>query len=228
MLLIVITFEYEGTGDKNKNLSPKEYLDVIRPYLSDIINDHKTKKLRVHSCNELIDYETYQYEEWKILLIMLIINNINTVISSKDFNETCNMHTKSNNIEVTMGSETDDIVDELFESLLQKYLEGLEKSMKGSRFIFDSVDFLYYHLQKTSLSRKGESYIDSPKWLKNKTINPKNNDNNCFQFALSVSLNYQNSKEDPQRISKILPFIDQYDWKEIKFPSHKENWKKLN
>ena len=76
MLLIVITFEYEGTGDKNKNLSPKEYLDVIRPYLSDIINDHKTKKLRVHSCNELIDYETYQYEEWKILLIMLIINNI--------------------------------------------------------------------------------------------------------------------------------------------------------
>ena len=139
------------------------------------------------------------------------------------------MHTKSNNIEVTMGSETDDIVDELFESLLQKYLEGLEKLMKGSRFIFDSVDFLYYHLQKTSLSRKGESYIDSPKWLKNKkTINPKNNDNNCFQFALSVSLNYQNSKEDPQRISKILPFIDQYDWKEIKFPSHKENWKKLN
>ena len=40
--------------------------------------------------------------------------------------------------------------------------------MRGSDFIFDSVDLLYYHLQKTSLSRKVSSYIDSPKWLKNK------------------------------------------------------------
>ena len=54
--------------------------------------------------------------------------------------------------------------------------------MKVSGFIFDTVDLLYYHLQKTSLSRKGGSYIDSPKWLINKkaTINPKNNDDNCF------------------------------------------------
>ena len=40
--------------------------------------------------------------------------------------------------------------------------------MKGSEFIFDSIDLLYYHLQKTSLKRIGSSYIDSPKWLKNK------------------------------------------------------------
>ena len=54
--------------------------------------------------------------------------------------------------------------------------------MKGSEFIFDSVDLLYYHLQKTSLKRIGSSCINSPKWLKNKkaTINPKNNDDNCF------------------------------------------------
>ena len=49
--------------------------------------------------------------------------------------------------------------------------------MRGSEFAFDSVDLLYYHLQKISLDRSG-SYIDSPKWLKNKkaTINPKNDD----------------------------------------------------
>ena len=42
--------EYESKGDKDKNLSPKEYLDIIRPYLSDIINDHKTpRNLRFHS-----------------------------------------------------------------------------------------------------------------------------------------------------------------------------------
>ena len=83
-------------------------------------------------------------------------------VSSKDSDETRNMHTKSNNIEIMMGSETDDIIDELFESLLLKYREGLEESMKGNGFIFDSIDLLYYHLQKPSLSRKGGSYIDSP------------------------------------------------------------------
>ena len=43
---------------------------MIRQYLSDIINNHKTpKKLRVHSSNELFDYET-QYGEWKNQLTM--------------------------------------------------------------------------------------------------------------------------------------------------------------
>ena len=74
------------------------------------------------------------------------------------------MHAKSDNIEIMMGKETDDIIDEIFESLLPKYQEGLEESMRGSKFIFDSVDLLYYNLQKKiSLDRKGSSYIDSPK-----------------------------------------------------------------
>ena len=42
-----------------------------------------------------------------------------------------------------MGSETDDIIDDFFESLLQRYQHGLEKSMKGSEFIFDSDDLFY-------------------------------------------------------------------------------------
>ena len=73
-----------------------------------------------------------------------------------------------------MGSETNEIIEELFKSFLQRYQEGLEGSMRGSEFIFDSVDALYYDLNKIILSR-GRSYIDSPKWLKNKkaTINPK-------------------------------------------------------
>ena len=51
-------------------------------------------------------------------------------ISSKDSDEICNIHTKSDNMEIIMGSETNDIVEELCESLLQKYPEGLEKSMR--------------------------------------------------------------------------------------------------
>ena len=66
-------------------------------------------------------------------------------------------------------------------------------------------------------------------WLRNKraTINPKNkNDNNCFQYTLTVALYHQNIRKDPQRILKIKPFIDQYNWKEIDFPSHSKDWKK--
>ena len=177
--------EYQSKGDKDKNLSPKECLDMIRPYLHDMINDDKTPKtLKFNSSNEVFDYET-QYGEWKIQLTMSI-----NFISSKDSDETGNKHTKSNKIEIMMGSKTDDIIKEISESLLQKYQEGLENSMKGSNFAFDSVDLSYYHLQKASLSRKGGSFIDSPKWLKNKkaTINPKNNDNNCFQYALTAAV----------------------------------------
>ena len=104
--------------------------------------------------------------------------------------------------------------------LLHNYQKGLEEPMRRSKFNFHSVNLLYYHLQKISLKREG-SYIDSPEWLKNKkaTINPKNNDDNCFQYALNAALDYQNIKEDPQRTLKIKPFIGQYNSKEINFPS---------
>ena len=76
---------------------------------------------------------------------------------------------------------------------------------------------------------RGESYIDSPKWLKNKktTINSKNNDGKCFQYALTVAFSYQNIKNNPERLKKIKPFIDQYNWKERNFPSHKKDWRKF-
>ena len=83
-------------------------------------------------------------------------------IFSKDSDETCTMHTKSNNIEIMMGSEKDKIIEDLAEFSLQNYQEGLEESMIGSEFVYDSADVLYYNLNKVSLRRCG-SYIDSPK-----------------------------------------------------------------
>ena len=83
-------------------------------------------------------------------------------MSSKDFDEIRTMHTKSNNLEIIMGNETDEIIKKLFESLLQNYPEVLEEKMRGSGFVFDSFDFLHYNLHKISLNRGG-SYIDSPK-----------------------------------------------------------------
>ena len=49
----------------------------------------------------------------------------------------------------------------------------------------------------------------------------------CFQYALTVALNHEQIKDYPERTSKIKPFIDQYNWKDIDFPSHSKDWKKF-
>ena len=127
---------------------------MTKPYLIDIINDHKTQgKWRIHSGNKIIEYKTQS--EWKIQLTMAI-----NFSSSKDCDETRTMHTKSNNVEIMMDSGTDEIITELFKSFLQKYQEGLEESVRRSEFVYHSVDASYYNLNKVSLSRGG-SYIDS-------------------------------------------------------------------
>ena len=96
--------EYENKGDKNKTLSIKEYFNMVRPYLRDIINDYKSQG------------------EWKIQLTM-----INNFISSKDYDEIRTMRAKSNNIKIMMGNETYEIIENLLEFLLQKYQEILEQ-----------------------------------------------------------------------------------------------------
>ena len=100
--------------------------------------------------------------------------------------------------------------------------------MKGSQFVFESVHLLYYSLHKINLNR-GESYIDSPSQLKNKkvTINPKNNDNECFKYAGTTAINHEKIRNHPERISNLQPFIVQYNWEGIEFPSHSRDCKKF-
>ena len=139
------------------------------------------------------------------------------------------MHTKSDNIEIMNGTNTSDAIDELIDSFMKGYQEGLEAKMKGSSYIFERIDLLDYHLHKISLNR-GSSYIESPKWLKNKkaTRNPKNTKGNkCFQYAITAGLNCQDIKDKPERIYNLKPFINNYNWKDTEFPSHSKDWRKF-
>ena len=181
--------EYESRGDKNKKLSPEDYLDIFKPFLRDMINNHKT------------------HEEWKIQLIMW-----KNLISSLDTREFRIMHSKSDNVEIMIGIEIDDVINEFFESLLRRYQDLETRMEEGSGFVFESVDLIYYSLLKISLNRGG-SYIDSPSWIKNKraTVNPKSTDDKCFRDATIASLNHKKIPNHPERISNLEHFFDQYN-----------------
>ena len=197
---------YESRGDKDANLALYEYFDKIKPHLKDMIDYYKSKG------------------EWKIQITMRII-----FISFIDKSQTQVMHIKSDNVEIMNCTDTSDAINKLIDSFMKRYQEGLETKMKGSSYIFERIDLLEYHLHKITLNR-GSAYIDSPKCLKNKkvTINPQNtNDNNYFQYAITALLNHQNINHNPERISKIKPFINNYNWADIEFPSHSEDWGKL-
>ena len=195
--------EYGSNGDRNKSLSVEEYINKIRPYLKDIINNLKKS------------------DAWKIQ--SAIANNF---ISSIDNNEERVIHSKSDNIVIMINDEADEVIKELFDSLKNKYQNNL-KSMTGSEFVFDYVHLLYYKCHKINPNHGG-SYIDSPDWKKNKkaTINSINKkDNRCFQYPVTVLLNHEKIKNDPQRITKIKPFINKYNWEGINFPSEQDDWK---
>ena len=65
---------------------------------------------------------------------------------------------------------------------------------------------------------------------KEEKIHPINKkDKKCFQYAVTVALNHEEikKKKDPQRITKIKPFVNKYNWEGITFPSEKDDWKKF-
>ena len=197
--------QYESKGDKI--LSIQEYLSLIEKYLKKLINQYKKEG------------------EWKIQLIP----EINFISLKPGSDETRVMYIRSDNDDEFMsGDDTNEIIKSLFGSFLQRFEDNLQEKMRGSDFQFDGINFFYYNFNKTSIYRGG-SYIDSPKWLKDKksTVNPKNNNHKCFQYAATLALSFDNINNHPEKMSKIRPFIDQYNWKDIDFPATSKDWKKF-
>ena len=102
--------QYESKGDKI--LSLKEYLNLTEKYLRELIAEYKLKG------------------EWKVQLTIEV--NFTSLKPGSD--ETRIMYTRSDNIEIMFGDDNDDIIEQLFESLLQKYEENLQNKMRGSEF----------------------------------------------------------------------------------------------
>ena len=120
--------EYKSNGDRNKTVSVEDYLNKIRPYLKDIINNLK------------------KFDTWKIQLT--IENNL---ISSMDNDKECVMHSNSDNVEILINDEADKVMKELFDSLKNRYQNNF-KSMKGSEFVFNYVQSLCYKCHKIRIA----------------------------------------------------------------------------
>ena len=130
--------EYMSNG--NNSLSIDEYLELIKPYLYGLINVYKAKG------------------EWKLQLSA----EISFISQKPDSNEIRTMYIRSTPEEIIIGSETEEVAENLIMSILQKYQYNLQNKMKCSDFIFNGINYLYYDLKRITVS-KGGSYIESPK-----------------------------------------------------------------
>ena len=98
-------------------------------------------------------------------------------MSSKDNDEERVMHSENDNIEIMINNKADEVKEELFQSPFSIYQIGLEKSMKGSNYIFHCVYLLYHKCRKINFKRGGSSYTDFADWIKNnnkRTIKQQN------------------------------------------------------
>ena len=195
-----IYIEYKRNGYKNRDLSLDEYLNNFKPYLRNIIINLQNSGTLQIQLTIAIDF-----------------------ISSKDSEEERGVHTSKNDIIFTFYSVVNDVTEKLFKSLRSKYQNGLETSMKGSDFIFDSVQLMYYKCHGINFKRGG-SYIDSPDGIKKTKINPKNEDDKCFQYAATVALNVKEIESHPEIVSNIIQFINKYNREGINFLSKISDW----
>ena len=124
-----IYIEYKRNGYKNRDLSLDEYLNNFKPYLRNIIINLQNSGTLQIQLTIAIDF-----------------------ISSKDSEEERGVHTSKNDIIFTFYSVVNDVTEKLFKSLRSKYQNGLETSMKGSDFIFDSVQLMYYKCHRVNFS----------------------------------------------------------------------------
>ena len=143
---------------------------MIRPYLRDLIDEHKPiMELNDNNNNDSNNSNSNSNNsiiaEWKIQLI----------IKNSFISVTCTIYSASKPAEIVMGSNTENVIDTLFNTILNRLQQAMKTSNeRGSGFTHDSVGLLYYHVQRIDI-RRGEPYIVSPDWIASKktTINTK-------------------------------------------------------
>ena len=117
-----------------------------------------------------------------------------------------------------MGIDTEDVIDKLFNTLLQRFQRAQETSNeRGSEFIPDSVELLYYHFQRIDI-RRAESYIISPDWIASKKATRVDTDFSSYQR------DQEEFEQNNTLIALNILFVS-YNSEEIKL-AYKSNYNK--
>ena len=110
-------------------------------------------------------------------------------------------------------------LDETVDEMINHTKEHIENpALLNSRFIFNEVLFTNIDFHQLNLTR-GSSYLPLPNWLacKKAIINPKNEDQECFKWAVIAALRWEKINNNPERISKLKRFKKDFDWSGIGF-----------
>ena len=120
-------------------------------------------------------------------------------------------------------------MDEIVNEMITHTKEQIENpALLNSRFVFDEVLFTNVDFHQLNLMR-GSSYLPLPNWLARKKaiINPKNEDQECFKWAVIVASRWEEINNNPERISKLKRFEKDFDWSGIEFPVSVKDIKKF-
>ena len=114
-------------------------------------------------------------------------------------------------------SDMDEIVSEMIKHMAQQIKNP---ALKDSKVVFDEVMHMNIDFHRLNLIR-GSSYLPLPEWLAKKgaIINPRNSDMECFKWAVIAAMKRRNIGKDPQRISKLRRYEDDFDWDGMKVPA---------
>ena len=112
-------------------------------------------------------------------------------------------------------------MDEIVTAIIEHMAQQIENpALKDSKFVFHGVIGVNIDFHRLNLTR-GSSYIPPPDWLMEKKaiINPKNSDMECFKWAVIADSRWEEIGINPERISKLRRYEDDFDWNGFKFPA---------
>ena len=175
------------------------YIEKITPYMKTLINQQIREMASAKA--QLCMWIKWKRED--------IHGEVHEIIVEKAFN--------SKMMEIFQGSNIDEILEKMF-TYIKTQIEN--PALPKSGFTLDSImhlDISFHELQLT----RGSTYINLPAWIANKkaVINPQNQkDEECFKWAVIAALHHEEIDFHPERISKLKPYSDLYNWKGLKFP----------
>ena len=120
-------------------------------------------------------------------------------------------------------------MDEIVNEMIAHMKEQIENpALLNSRFIFDEVLYIDVDFHQLNLTR-GSRYLPLPDWLTKKKaiIDPRNEDQECFKWAVIATSRWGDIDSHPERISKLARFETDFDWSGIGFPVSVKDIKKL-